>query len=101
MSLCSVNHAKPTQAKKFLVSTDRPIGEVLSVTISFLPPKHHQESYISTHLHGYKESTIVEKMEVNYLYPLPKTLTSSLLCRTSEAPYRHGGKTFTLTPHCY
>ncbi|GIY93104.1 hypothetical protein CEXT_86251 [Caerostris extrusa] len=84
-----IHLAKTSQAKKFLLSTDRPLGEVRSATVTFgRDTDHHSERHHKT------PHIIIEKIEVNYLYPLPKKLTSSQLCRISEAHDSHGRKRF-------
>ncbi|GIY06563.1 pancreatic triacylglycerol lipase [Caerostris darwini] len=94
-----IHLAKTSQAKKFLLSTDRPLGEVRSATVTFgriHDTDHHSEKHHKT------PHIIIEKIEVNYLYPLPKKLTSSQLCRISEAHDSHGRKRFVFSPNtCY
>ncbi|GFS42168.1 pancreatic lipase-related protein 2 [Nephila pilipes] len=91
-----INLGETVQLKKFLLSTDRPLGEVRSAYVSLELDDSHESG-------RYRESTIiVEKIEINYLYPLPEHLTSSKLCRTSEEPGPHGRKRFVFSPSiCY
>ncbi|KAF8788388.1 Pancreatic triacylglycerol lipase like protein [Argiope bruennichi] len=92
----NVNLAKTNQVNKFLLSTDRPLGEPLSAALAFEYDPQRVDQYKK------KSNFFIEKIEINYLYPLPKELVSTALCRSSEKVNVHEGKVFVFTPNtCY
>ncbi|CAL1301269.1 unnamed protein product, partial [Larinioides sclopetarius] len=58
-----VNLATTKQVNKFLLSTDRPLGDVRSATVTFGHDTHQLDPYKK------KSDFIIEKIEINYLYP--------------------------------
>ncbi|GBO11954.1 hypothetical protein AVEN_164749-1, partial [Araneus ventricosus] len=59
----NVNLAKTKQVNKFLLSTDRPLGEARSATVTFGHDTHQADHYKK------KSDFLIEKIEINYLYP--------------------------------
>ncbi|XP_054710964.1 pancreatic lipase-related protein 2-like [Uloborus diversus] len=91
------------QVKNFLLSTDRPIGDVESAFIKLYGKSTtHSEAYPFHSRYEPESDVIVDKIEINYLFPLPKHITSALLCKTSESSKSHGSREFQFSPKvCY
>ncbi|KAG8182867.1 hypothetical protein JTE90_024610 [Oedothorax gibbosus] len=88
-----INQAESKQTKRFLLSTDRAIGPVRSATLSLQKP---DGLYADPH----PIDAVVGKIEINYLYPLPREHVSSNLCRSSEDSLGPGTKQFYFSK-CY
>ncbi|XP_035213027.1 pancreatic lipase-related protein 2-like [Stegodyphus dumicola] len=98
-----IHLTETNQVKKFLMSSSHPVGEILSaiVVISQTPVLHTEGHFSKGHYESVTD-TVVDKVKINYLFPLPKEYTTSVLCRTSEHPHNSAGRKFELSAEfCY